>query len=68
MKKTLLLAEILAAAPEAPIVVREFADSFVQTHSEQILRQRGVTELLVWGRMTQNCVTHTAMQAAPRTL
>jgi nicotinamidase-related amidase len=53
--------EILAAAPEAPIVVKEFADSFVQTNLEQLLNERGVSELLVCGMMTQNCVTHTAI-------
>jgi nicotinamidase-related amidase len=53
--------EVLAAAPDAPVVVKEFADSFVQTNLEQILDGRGVTELLVCGMMTQNCVTHTAI-------
>ncbi len=53
--------EIRAAAPEAPIIVKEFADSFVQTNLEQLLTERGVTELLVCGMMTQNCVTHTAI-------
>ena len=53
--------EVLAAAPDAPVVVKEFADSFVQTNLEQVLDGRGVTELLVCGMMTQNCVTHTAI-------
>jgi nicotinamidase-related amidase len=53
--------EIIAAAPEATIVVKEFADSFVQTELEDILSERGVNELLVCGMMTQNCVTHTAI-------
>ncbi len=52
---------ILAAAPEAPIVVKEFADSFVGTTLEETLAARGVTEILVAGMMTQNCVTHTAI-------
>lgn len=52
---------ILAAAPNAPVVVKEFADSFVGTRLEQILSDLGVTELLVCGMMTQNCVTHTAI-------
>jgi nicotinamidase-related amidase len=53
--------EVLAAAPDAPVVVKEFADSFVQTNLEQVLDGRDVTELLVCGMMTQNCVTHTAI-------
>ena len=52
---------ILAAAPDAPVVVKAFADSFVGTRLEDVLAQHGVTELLVCGMMTQNCVTHTAI-------
>jgi nicotinamidase-related amidase len=52
---------ILAAAPEAPIVVKELADSFVNTTLEATLARLGATELLVCGMMTQNCVTHTAI-------
>jgi len=52
---------ILAAAPNAPVVVKQFADSFVNTTLEDTLAKLGVTELLVCGMMTQNCVTHTAI-------
>lgn len=52
---------VLAAAPGAPIVIKEFADSFVNTSLESTLSQLGATELLVCGMMTQNCVTHTAI-------
>ncbi len=52
---------IRAAAPNALIVVKEFADSFVKTSLEATLAKLGVTELLVCGMMTQNCVTHTAI-------
>lgn len=52
---------ILAAAPDAPVVVKQFADSFVNTTLEETLSKLGVTELLVCGMMTQNCVTHTAI-------
>jgi nicotinamidase-related amidase len=52
---------ILAAAPDAPIINKEFADSFVNTTLESTLSQLGVKELLVCGMMTQNCVTHTAI-------
>jgi nicotinamidase-related amidase len=52
---------ILAAAPQAPVVVKEFADSFVNTALEDTLAALGATELLVCGMMTQNCVTHTAI-------
>lgn len=55
---------ILAAAPLAPIVVKEFADSFEKTILEATLANLGATELLVSGMMTQNCVTHTAISKA----
>ncbi len=55
---------ILAAAPNAPVVVKEFADSFEQTTLEETLTKLGATELLVCGMMTQNCVTHTAISKA----
>ena len=52
---------ILEAAPDAPVVVKEFADGFVDTNLEETLSDLGITELLVCGMMTQNCVTHTAI-------
>ena len=52
---------ILAAAPDASIVTKEFADSFVETTLEETLSGAKATELLVCGMMTQNCVTHTAI-------
>lgn len=55
---------ILAAAPGAPVVVKEFADGFEKTNLEKTLTQLGVTDLLVCGMMTHNCVTHTAISKA----
>jgi nicotinamidase-related amidase len=52
---------ILELAPDAPVVVKEFADGFVGTSLDETLSNLGVTELLVCGMMTQNCVTHTAI-------
>ncbi|MDF0605809.1 cysteine hydrolase [Neisseriaceae bacterium TC5R-5] len=52
---------ILAAAPDAPVVIKHFADSFVGTTLEETLSRLGVNELLVCGMMTQNCVTHTTI-------
>jgi nicotinamidase-related amidase len=46
------------------VVVKEFADSFEQTNLEETLTTLGVTDLLVCGMMTQNCVTHTAISKA----
>lgn len=53
--------EILAAAPDAPVIVKSFADSFIDTNLEEILSKHTIDELLVCGMMTQNCVTHTAI-------
>jgi nicotinamidase-related amidase len=55
---------VLAAAPGAPIVVKQYADSFLGTTLEETLARLGTTELLVCGMMTQNCVTHTAISKA----
>lgn len=55
---------ILAAAPDAPVVVKRHADSFVGTTLEATLQRLGARELLVCGMMTQNCVTHTAISRA----
>ncbi len=52
---------ILAAAPDAPVVIKAFADSFEATNLEDVLRKLEASELLICGMMTQNCVTHTAI-------
>lgn len=57
---------ILAVAPQAPIIVKEFADSFVDTTLEETLSKLAITELLICGMMTQNCVTHTAMSISAK--
>jgi nicotinamidase-related amidase len=55
---------VLAAAPGAPIIVKHFADAFHQTSLAATLDQLGVTELVVCGMMTQNCVAFTAISKA----
>lgn len=52
---------ILAAAPDAPVVVKRFADSFHQTELGEVLARHGVDHLHIAGMMTQNCVAHTAL-------
>ena len=56
--------KILSAAPDAPVVIKRFADSFHETTLENTLQERNATELFVCGMMTQNCVTHTAISKA----
>ena len=53
--------KIIQAAPNAPIIIKHFADSFYETDLENQLNKLGVTEIVVCGMMTQNCVTHTAI-------
>ena len=55
---------ILAAAPDAVVVTKAQADSFLNTTLEEKLAALGVEELLICGMMTQNCVTHTAISKA----
>ncbi len=52
---------ILAAAPDAPVVVKRFADGFDATDLKTVLDKLGAERLLFCGMMTQNCVTHTAI-------
>lgn len=56
--------QILAAAPDAIIVTKAFADSFHHTNLEEVLSKLGIDELLICGMMTQNCVTHTTISKA----
>lgn len=55
---------ILAAAPNAPVVIKSFADAFHRTTLEETLAGLNAEELLISGMMTQNCVTHTSISKA----
>lgn len=55
---------ILAAAPDAPVVVKRHADAFHETDLAALLASRGIERLLLAGMMTQNCITHTALSRA----
>ncbi|PKN42653.1 MAG: cysteine hydrolase [Deltaproteobacteria bacterium HGW-Deltaproteobacteria-18] len=55
---------ILAAAKNANMMIKTFADSFLGTDLEEVLDGYGTRELFVCGMMTQNCVTHTAISKA----
>ncbi|WP_222612526.1 cysteine hydrolase family protein [Undibacterium flavidum] len=55
---------ILAAAPDAPIVIKRHADGFHHTNLDNILQAQDIQELFICGMMTQNCVTHTAISKA----
>ncbi len=50
--------------PDAPVVIKRWADSFYETRLAEVLGKLGATELLIAGMMTQNCVTHTAISKA----
>ncbi len=56
-----ILAEVRSKVPDAPVVVKHYADGFVETKLNAVLEEMQVDELLVCGMMTQNCVTHTAI-------
>jgi nicotinamidase-related amidase len=53
--------QVLESAPDAAIVIKNFADSFHQTTLNSILDKLEVEELIICGMMTQNCVTHTSI-------
>lgn len=56
-----IVADIKAAAPDAPVVIKHYADGFYETRLEQVLSEQHIKKLLVCGMMTQNCVTHTSI-------
>lgn len=53
---------VLEAAGEAPVVTKHYADAFQETDLADHLA--GVSDLLVAGMMTQNCVVFTALSRA----
>lgn len=53
--------KILEAVPNAPVVSKQYADSFYKTNLETVLDKLGVEHIIMCGMMTQNCVTHTAL-------
>ncbi len=55
---------ILGAAGDAPVVVKQFADAFQDT--DLLSHLNGITEILVCGMMTQNCVVFTAISDAAK--
>ncbi|OPX57080.1 Nicotinamidase-related amidase [Oceanospirillum multiglobuliferum] len=59
-----LHANLLAEAPNAPVVIKSYADSFLDTELTEVLTKLAVSKLLICGMMTQNCVTHTAISPA----
>ncbi|ALN75708.1 isochorismatase family protein [Aureimonas sp. AU20] len=58
---TALRPAILAAAADAPIITKRYADAFQDTELAKHLDVD--SELLICGMMTQNCVVFTAMSA-----
>ena len=56
--------DIIAAAPDSPVITKRHADCFEKTDLEHLLQTLGVDEILLTGMMTHNCVTHTALSPA----
>ena len=52
---------ILKAAPDAPVIVKHHADAFRETSLQTLLHSMDVTEILIGGMQTQNCVGLTAI-------
>lgn len=42
-------------------VIKTHADSFLETNLEDVLQKNNISDLVITGIMTQNCVTHTAI-------
>lgn len=43
------------------MVTKTHADSFLDTNLDAVLQTHNITDLILTGMMTQNCVTHTAI-------
>lgn len=56
--------EVRGVAPEAPVIVKNFADSFFRTRLEKTLSARRIRHLFLCGMMTHNSVAHTASSPA----
>lgn len=52
---------LLAIVPDAPVIIKQAADSFWETGLEQHLRRLNISKITLCGMMTHNCVTHTAL-------
>lgn len=46
---------------EAPLVVKAYADAFMDTDLTALLQAQDVQAIYLVGMMTQNCITHTAL-------
>ncbi len=55
---------IRAAATDAPVIVKAFADSFEKTELQATLEKLDIDRLVICGMMTHNCVTHTSISKA----
>lgn len=55
-----------SVAPQGaePVIVKHFANSFRDTGLQALLTERGITDLVILGSMTQNCIDSTARAAA----
>lgn len=52
---------ILASVPDAPIVIKQHADSFIETTLQATLVNLGINKLILTGMMTHNCIAFTAL-------
>jgi nicotinamidase-related amidase len=53
--------DVATALGDAPVIMKNEADSFFETNLEQLLHDNGITDIYLIGMMTQHCVTHTAL-------
>ncbi len=53
--------ELLPYLTESITIVKHHADAFLNTNLADILQTHKISELVLTGIMTQNCITHTAI-------
>lgn len=54
----------VAPQGDEPVIVKNFANAFRETGLKALLADKGMTDLVILGSMTQNCIDSTARAAA----
>ncbi|MCE0494273.1 cysteine hydrolase family protein [Vibrio salinus] len=56
-----ICSDIRELSQHADVVIKHYADSFDETELNSVLKSYSADSLILFGMMTQNCVTHTAL-------
>jgi nicotinamidase-related amidase len=60
------LVEPILPAPDLPFVIKARHSAFYQTQLEYLLRQEGISRLIIAGQVTEQCIFYSALDAYVR--